>query len=422
MSEDALPAPSLSQAPVWGLTAFRVRCGLAVTCALYVLARFGAEAGLKMAAVLAAVAALDTIQLFWLGRSGWARALRPCLIGLGLLLVMALLFAPGPLSFARATPGPVLLESPLFLLLACIVASYVSADQPALVWQAAAAVGVAWLGALFWTRAQPGILDRSHLHTMKTVSELLAAVNSPHYFNFGLWKVDLECGVAITAILGLAAYRMRRLARTTALRESERDALASHFSPQVVQDLLQRRGRVFEPQRREVAVMECDLFGFTTLAETMTPEAAADLLGLYRSVVESAVFEQGGAIVGWVGDGVTAVFGLTGGADAARRALDCARRLGSAWPQAAGPGAPRLGMGIDYGPAVMGLVGEGRNVSLILTGPPLETAARLQSATRQVGAAILVSESARSALAADSPEEAASLSPVMASETQAWQA
>ena len=132
MSDSIAPSSWMPRTPVWGLTAFRVRCGLAGACALYVLARFGVEAGSKLTAVLAAAVALDAVQLFWLGRSGLARALRPCLIGLGLLLVMALLFAPGTLSFAAVIPGPVLLESPLFLVLICIVASYVSAGWSAL--------------------------------------------------------------------------------------------------------------------------------------------------------------------------------------------------------------------------------------------------------------------------------------------------
>ena len=410
---------------VWGRTAFQVRAAIAAMGALYTLARFGLEAGLKIALAAGVFVALDAFQQFRLGRGLPAAVLRPCLIGAGLLLLIALLFAPVPWSLAHAAPGPVLLESPLFVLLLCLLASYLSADRPALVWQVALGVAVAWIAALLWTSVQPGVHDRKSLHAMHSLSELLAAVNAPRYLNFDLWRKDLEYAATITAVLGLTAWRMHRLARRAAGQQAQRDSLAAHFSPQVVADLLARRGRPFEPQERVVAVLESDLVGFTRLAETLTPEACAELLGRFRAEVESAVFAENGAILGWVGDGVTAVFGLDHpGPEAAVRALACARRLRAAWPGSAGDGGslPALGIGIDHGPAVLGLVGEGRSVSLLLTGAPVRTAARLQAATRQAGAAILLSESVHAALTRSVPAQAASLTPAAGLEPSAWRA
>jgi class 3 adenylate cyclase len=65
---------------------------------------------------------------------------------------------------------------------------------------------------------------------------------------------------------------------------------------------------------------------------------------------------------------------------------------------------PDLAVGIDAGAALVGVVGEGRAMSLLMQGPPIVRAAELQAATRTLGSPILLSEAA--AAAASGPAKA----------------
>ena len=427
MSLTVSPAVTPAGEPEWGRTAFLARAALATAAAVYAFARFGWSSGLLAFAAACVVVLMDAVQAFGLRRALFAGVLRFALIAAQAAVICGVFFLPAPLGWGSSTPPPVMLESPLFLLLLCFLASHVSAARPWLVWQTGVAILAAWVGVLAWTRSRPDIATRASLHPerMKSVAALLAAVNSPHYFNFDLWKSDLQICAATAFVLGLAAYRMRWLARRAAGREAERDALAGYFSPQVVETILASRRDGLSPRERQVAVLDSDLVGFTGLAETLSPERTAQVLGLYRSLVEAEVFGEDGAILNWTGDGAVAVFGLTGdGGTAAARALACARRLEAAWSAEArrmlGDAAPQLAVGLDFGEAFLGLVGKGGAVSLLMIGAPVQGAARLQAITREVDAPVLISVAAKASIDLADPAAGASLSRLVVAGHDAW--
>jgi adenylate cyclase len=130
----------------------------------------------------------------------------------------------------------------------------------------------------------------------------------------------------------------------------------------------------------QLSVLDCDLVGFSALAARMAPEAVAAGLRAYHAYVEETVFASGGAVLKYIGDGVIAVFGFTGVANPAGQARDCAERLVAGWGASGAFETPlELVVGVDHGEVVAGIVGEGRALSLIVAGPPVEGAARLQS-------------------------------------------
>jgi hypothetical protein len=75
---------------------------------------------------------------------------------------------------------------------------------------------------------------------------------------------------------------------------------------------------------------------------------------------------------------------------------------------------------VDFGRAVMGLVGEGRQVSLLLLGAPAAGAERLQAATREAGVKVLASASAKMAAEAADAASVAMLSPSPFEGGTAW--
>ncbi len=70
-----------------------------------------------------------------------------------------------------------------------------------------------------------------------------------------------------------------------------------------------QRGIRVEAERRQVTVLFADMVGFTTFSERSGDEAAFSLMRSLANLMEGAVRDQGGAVQGFTGDGIMAVFG-----------------------------------------------------------------------------------------------------------------
>jgi adenylate cyclase len=111
------------------------------------------------------------------------------------------------------------------------------------------------------------------------------------------------------------------------------------------------------------------------------------------------VFGHDGTLDKYLGDGVMATFGVPMASFAdARNALACARDLLddiAAWNRERGSaGQPPIavGIGVHYGPVVLGTIGSERTKSLSVLGDTVNTAARLQALSRELGTALVVSD------------------------------
>ncbi len=411
---DDLPA-------VWG------RAGLALIAALYCLARFGLADGACVCMAAIAFVAVDYARLFWLRTLRQGDALEAAAIFLQAGILGVLFLAPAPFGVASDVPRQLLLlQTPSLILLLCFIASSASAARPALVWCAGAAVACLWIVGWRVILEDPRTLTLAaiHMERFKSALSLLQAVNQPEYFNFNLLKGAFTAAAMITLVLGFGIYRIRRLARVTSEREGARRALTAYFSPQIVDTILAAQGSKLNPQEKLVTILDCDLVGFTLLAETLSPEQVASTLQSYRAIVEAAVFAMDGAILSHAGDGVVAAFGLTGSSStAAERALTCARRIVSDWTRSrSSPGemALPLAIGVEFGSVQMGLVGQGRTMSLLVLGDAVDAAASLQWATRAAHKNILVGEKARESMIAADADSARTLEPCPVADIDAW--
>jgi class 3 adenylate cyclase len=324
-------------------------------------------------------------------------------------------------------PTPMVLKTPFLVLLLCFMASHISAARPLITIWASLSVVAGWWLAREVILADPHTITAANLvlSHYKTYLELARVAGQPHFFNGGVWSIHFRELFIFGAILAFAAYRVHHLAIRTARQAALRDALGAHFAPQVAELMAKSSKPGLMRWSKELAVIDCDMISFTALAEKSEPEHVAEILQAYRNVVEDAVFDAGGAIVSYAGDGATAVFGLTdGGAPAAVAALDCAQQIANGWPEVAriilGTDAPAVAIGVDFGAVRAGLVGEGRALSLLLLGEPVAGAAELQAMTRDVSAPILLSEAEKQAATAEKPGLADNLLPVDAKGTTAW--
>ena len=155
-------------------------------------------------------------------------------------------------------------------------------------------------------------------------------------------------------------------------------------------------------------VMFTDLRGFTAFSEHRPPELVIEALNHYFDETSDAIFEHGGTLVAYRGDGFLAVFGAPIEVeDHADRALATAREMVDVrlprfneWLHANGFGEDvRMGVGLNSGPFMSGNVGSARRLEYTVHGDTVNTASRIEGLTKTIGDPILLSESTRAALA-----------------------
>ena len=149
---------------------------------------------------------------------------------------------------------------------------------------------------------------------------------------------------------------------------------------------------------REIAILFADIRGFTALSEGRLPYDIVFILNRYFAAMGRAVEAAGGRIDKFVGDGVMALFGVSGdGASACRDALAAARLMSTRLVELNASlhgdlDAPLLiGIGIHAGPAIVGEMGYAGATSITAIGDAVNTASRLEGLTKEFAAELVVS-------------------------------
>jgi adenylate cyclase len=241
------------------------------------------------------------------------------------------------------------------------------------------------------------------------MENLRTAMNRGAY-DFVTKPVDLtDLEITIRKTLAEIAAR-REIERNRAAAERARHNLSRYFSPNIVEMLDEPLGAV---RRETIAVLFADIVGFTGMAETMAPEAVMSLLRLFHERMTAQIFACGGTVDKYIGDAIVAVFGVpTPSENDAANALICADAMLKAldaWnvERARDGAAPlAIGVGLNYGPAVLGDVGSAHSMAFTVLGDTVNTASRLQTLTRTLATPLVVGQPLIDALGAGSPAAA----------------
>ncbi|MGZ4690232.1 MAG: adenylate/guanylate cyclase domain-containing protein [Acidimicrobiia bacterium] len=132
---------------------------------------------------------------------------------------------------------------------------------------------------------------------------------------------------------------------------------------------------------RDVTVLFADLEGFTTYSEAHDSDVVQHMLNTYFSVVIPEVRAAGGRVDRYIGDAVMVTFNVS--ADQADHATLAARAALAFQDAAAGvasehPDWPRFRVGLNTGPATVGLVGGGGEREYTVLGDTVNLASRLE--------------------------------------------
>jgi len=183
-------------------------------------------------------------------------------------------------------------------------------------------------------------------------------------------------------------------------RETLRTALGTYVDPDLADRIL-AEGEVLEGVEVEVTVLFVDIRDFTAFAERASArEVVGELNGFYELVVP-VLRRHGGHANKFIGDGLLGVFGAPDRMrDHADRAVAAAMEIADVVRREYG-GSLRIGIGVNSGPVVAGTIGGGGHLEFTVIGDPVNTAARVESVTRETGDDVLVTEATRCLLTRD---------------------
>lgn len=135
-------------------------------------------------------------------------------------------------------------------------------------------------------------------------------------------------------------------------------------------------------RQREIAVLFCDLRGFTAFARTAPSAVMVDILGVYHRCIGPAIVDHNGILERFTGDGLMVYFDDAPLEDQARRAVRMAVRmrdlvgdLSAGW-RLSGHQLD-IGIGIALGSAMLGPIGFDQRRDYAAVGPVTNLASRL---------------------------------------------
>lgn len=222
-------------------------------------------------------------------------------------------------------------------------------------------------------------------------------------FHFNRSFVLLVAGL----VAGLLAKQIKRQVEASLHTVQERDRAVRIFgqyvSPQIAEKLLHQPVEL-GGELRNVCVMFLDIRNFSSYAAGERPEAVMAYLNTLFDLMIDVVNKHVGIVNKFLGDGFMAVFGAPVDdaercSHAVRASLEILERLDRL--NAAGRIHPtRVGIGLHMGEAVTGNVGSSERKEYAIIGDVVNMASRLEQATKEFQARLLISEAVRRSLGA----------------------
>jgi adenylate cyclase len=142
-------------------------------------------------------------------------------------------------------------------------------------------------------------------------------------------------------------------------------------------------------EKKEATFLFTDVRGFTSLSEKLEPEEVTEIMNKALTIQSDAVQKYGGMVDKYIGDAMMAIFNAPIDLDDHRsRAVETAIEIKQKMKEA--NLGIEIGIGINTGIAVIGNMGSDTRFDYSAIGDCVNTAARLESATKEVGEDILI--------------------------------
>ena len=203
--------------------------------------------------------------------------------------------------------------------------------------------------------------------------------------------IDVTWALISQGVAGSAAFYLR-FREQYKLRQLIKKQFEHYLDPAQVKrlqkdpDLLKLGG-----EKRRCTFLFTDVRGFTALSEILPPEEVTLLMNKVLTIQADTVKYYGGMVDKYIGDAMMAIFNAPMDLQEHERvAVYCAKEIQNKIKEANLGVA--IGVGVNTGEAVIGNMGSNTRFDYSAIGDAVNTAARLESATKEAGVDILIGE------------------------------
>ena len=146
---------------------------------------------------------------------------------------------------------------------------------------------------------------------------------------------------------------------------------------------------------KEIAILFCDIRGFTKLSDSMTPDQTFKFINSYLKRMGPYIRENNGFIDKYIGDAIMGLF-PNGVEDAIKAAIAIQKQLYEYNSHRAKMSYPpiEIGIGIHYGELMLGTVGESNRIDSTVISAAVNLASRIEKLNKVFGTVILISNEA----------------------------
>jgi adenylate cyclase len=230
-------------------------------------------------------------------------------------------------------------------------------------------------------------------------------------------RLDTEVPVTSRDEIGTLTRSFNSMASELRVKERIKSTFGKYVDPRIVEDLLERPDLATAGgERRLVTVFFSDIEGFTTIGENLTPGGLVSVINQYFTVMSEPITINGGIIDKYIGDAIMAFWAppfvpeqeqATRACAAALEQIDLLPGFERSLPDLIGvrKNIPRIHIriGIATGDVVIGNIGSEKFKGYTVMGDAVNLGSRLESAGKQYGVRVLISE-ATFKMAADAIE------------------
>lgn len=204
--------------------------------------------------------------------------------------------------------------------------------------------------------------------------------------------------------IGIVSRHVRNLIEDSLEKQRETLMVSRLFgqfvSNEVKDKILLSAGHVSAGEKKTVAILFCDIRGFTSFSEKVAPEHVVEYLNEYLDAMVRAINAAGGTIDKFIGDAIMAVFGgvmpVENACDAALAAallMRAALNELNARRSAAGLSEIRNGISLHYGEVVQGAIGSAERKDFTVIGDAVNSASHIEGLCKELKTDLVFSDS-----------------------------
>jgi len=206
--------------------------------------------------------------------------------------------------------------------------------------------------------------------------------------------------------IGQLGDSMNRMIAELRKKQDLQAVMSTYIDPRVVEKIiLPGRVEVLAGQKQIMTILFCDIAGFTGISERLSPTGLVKMVNRYFTIMTECIKAEGGIIDKFIGDAIMAYWGppFISESEQASAACKAALRMREALSQFRRELPEILGLrkdipeiniriGLATGEVVVGNIGSDTARSYTVMGDVVNLASRLESANKQYGTSIIMSE------------------------------